>query len=208
MSLASITAQKIGGTAIAGFGLSLGRSTFLKMKNNLGPILLLGAAVLSIFMTYTCGVWLTRNYKTVVEGVAKKFGAVIILVPAFVISSIALGFIASGVFYLLNYLVGVDPSLLIPVYEGAISMYSLFLGESFFDDIEGTNFDIIFFSCSLFLSVFLFFVGLIKGYRDRSTRKKTWEAEIQNKEFLLKNGIEELDENHFMDSEGNRYRLE
>ena len=35
-----------------------------------------------------------------------------------------------------------------------------------------------------------------------------WEAEDRNAEFFLEHGTEELDEERYRDSEGNRYRLE
>ena len=53
----------------------------------------------------------------------------------------------------------------------------------------------------------LILAGLINGLRHRRKRRLVWEAEDHNAEFFLEHGIEELDEEHYRDSEGNRYRL-
>ena len=54
----------------------------------------------------------------------------------------------------------------------------------------------------------LILAGLINGLRHRRKRRLVWEVEDHNEEFFLEHGIEELDEEHYRDSEGNRYRLE
>ena len=54
----------------------------------------------------------------------------------------------------------------------------------------------------------LILAGLINGLRHRKKRRLVWEVEDHNAEFLERNGIEELDDEHFRDTEGNRYRLE
>ena len=54
----------------------------------------------------------------------------------------------------------------------------------------------------------LILAGIINGLRHRKRRRLVWEVEDHNAEFLELNGIEELDDEHFRDTDGNRYRLE
>ena len=54
----------------------------------------------------------------------------------------------------------------------------------------------------------LILAGLVNGLRHRKKRRQVWEVEDHNAEFFEQHGIEELDDEHFRDTEGNRYRLE
>ena len=49
--------------------------------------------------------------------------------------------------------------------------------------------------------------GLIFGLSQRKKRRVAWDTEKSNIQFFEDHGIEELDNEHLRDSEGNRYKL-
>lgn len=76
LTLAGIPSA-IGGSAVAGFGLSLGRDVYKKAKQNIGSILLIAAIVLSIFGLFVAGIWFFRNYRTTIKMIIFRFLSVI-----------------------------------------------------------------------------------------------------------------------------------
>ncbi len=75
-SIARYAPAIIGGSALAGFGLSLGRDAYKKAKQN-WPILLILVCLAGV---YFAGMWMFRNYRTPAGSILKKSGALIVLV--------------------------------------------------------------------------------------------------------------------------------
>ena len=65
----------VAGSALAGFGLSLGRDAYKKAKRY-WPILLVLVCLAGV---YFAGMWLFRNYRTLAGSIIKKIGALITL---------------------------------------------------------------------------------------------------------------------------------
>jgi len=75
-SVARYAPAIVGGSALVGFGLSLGRDAYRKAKQN-WPILLILVCLAGV---YFAGIWLFRNYRTPAGSILKKLGALITLV--------------------------------------------------------------------------------------------------------------------------------
>ena len=74
-SVARYAPAIVAGSALAGFGLSLGRDAYKKAKRY-WPILLILVCLAGV---YFAGLWLFRNYRTPVGSILKKFGALVTL---------------------------------------------------------------------------------------------------------------------------------
>ena len=84
MSIDSMAPRIVAGSALAGFGLSLGRDTYKQTKKDadvlilfLLIILVLGFFIYGLFLS---SVWIFRNYQTLVGTIFKKFFALVVFV--------------------------------------------------------------------------------------------------------------------------------
>ena len=73
----------LGGSSIAGFGLSFGRDIYKKTKKAYLLIFL----ILLIFSLFTSGVWTSRNYKSIFAIVGMRISAILIGIPSLICTS-------------------------------------------------------------------------------------------------------------------------
>jgi hypothetical protein len=229
MSLITTSSKIIGGSALAGFGLSFGRDVYKGTKKSIGKLLLLLIFVAALMLLYTTSVWLFRNYASLIGGFFKRLGALALFIPSYYITFGGL----YAIFYLAYGWFGIELTLVpleilaLPIAEYSIEWRS-YMGEFLslvFNSVTETttnnndqnsidggkeipgHMDQKILILVFFLQHLIIFFGVVGGVKHRTRRRTVWEAEEHNSEFLRNNGIEELDENNFRDSQGNRYRL-
>ena len=182
-SVARYAPSIVAGSALAGFGLSFGRDAYKKAKKNWPLILIL----VSLFGVYLSGMWLFRNYRTLVETVFKKLGALILLIASCV-----------GVY------AGISFSALALLPIGIVGLETT---NTSIDNIDIGQIDDYIFSFPLLwifvAQVILFTIGSAMGIGHRKKRLLAWEAEEHNEYFLSEHGLELIDK----DEKGNpRFR--
>ena len=161
-SVARYAPAIIAGSALAGFGLSLGRDIYKKAKRH-WPLLLVLVCLAGV---YFAGLWLFRNYRTLAGSFLKKLGALIVLVLS-CIAVYAGTVIALGVFV---------PSGLTPQEEMGSSATGSFSGFLLL--------------CILIVQGVLFLAGAAVGMSHRRRRRHAWEAEEHNERFLREHDLE------------------
>lgn len=85
--LVNKSAKIFGGSAIASLGFSFGRDIYAKGKKNdtmylIILIVLIGAVAVG---NYSGGLWLTRNYRSIWKSIFVRVGAVLVIIPCFLI---------------------------------------------------------------------------------------------------------------------------
>ena len=164
-SVARYAPAIIGGSALAGFGLSLGRDIYKKAKRH-WPLLLILVCLAGV---YFAGLWLFRNYRTLAGSILKKTGALIVLVLSCI-----------GVYTAAAITVGVFvPSVLTPQEEMANSAIGSFSGSPLL--------------WILIVQGVLFLAGAAVGMSHRTRRRLAWEAEKHNESFLREHDLEVVD---------------
>lgn len=89
-SVAMIDIPKIlGGSVVAGFGLSAGRDLYRKTKKNL----LMALIVICLIGIFFGGVWLARQYETALGAIFGRLGALVVLVGSFCTVQVSLIFL-------------------------------------------------------------------------------------------------------------------
>ena len=193
MSIDSMAPRIVAGSALAGFGLSLGRDTYKQTKKDadvlilfLLIILVLGFFIYGLFLS---SVWLFRNYQTLVGTIFKKFFALVVFVFFYIAPVVALLNLEPTTEGLVTH--AIETGRFAPIFGHLVSSLgtSSFLGITFL------------------LQNLLVLAGCLTGYVQRKKRRLAWEAEAHNVSFFDENGIEQLDDNNLRDSEGNRFRL-
>ena len=179
MSIVKLAPKIVAGSALAGFGLAFGRDVYRKTKKNLLLVAAFALVTFAFYGLFVCCVWIGRNYESWAGSIFRKLGAVAALAVCFGIS-----------LYLIVFLDGVIveasqgaenatvPERLSPIFFGGIALQILLISS-----------------------------GLIFGLTQRKKRRVAWDTEKSNIQFFKDHGIEELDDEHFRDSEGNRYKL-
>lgn len=179
MSIVKLAPKIVAGSALAGFGLAFGRDVYRKTKKNLLLVAALALVTIAFYGLFVCCVWIGRNYESWAGSIFKKLGALAALAVCFGIS-----------FYLILFL----DSAIIEVSQGAESAAA---PEGLFPVFFG----------GIVLQVLIMVSGLIFGLVQRKKRRIAWVTEKSNIQFFEDHGIEELDDEHLRDSEGNRYKL-
>ena len=227
MSLISTSSKIVGGSALAGFGLSIGRDVYKGTKKNSGQLILALLLMLAIFTLYMTSIWFFRNYRSFFGGMIKRIGAAIFFVPSYFVTFAGL----YTAIYIPVAMLDLEMSFVpLEMFSVSIADYVVewrsLLGEflsriftsvgansgneaSSIGEPTGLRREV---DQRILLAVFLLqhliiFSGVLSGLRHRRKRQMAWTAEDHNSKFLHENGIEELDETHFRDSVGNRYRL-
>ena len=227
MSLISTSSKIVGGSALAGFGLSIGRDVYKGTKKNSGQLILALLLMLAIFTLYMTSIWFFRNYRSFFGGMIKRIGAAIFFVPSYFVTFAGL----YTAIYIPVAMLDLEMSFVpLEMFSVSIADYVVewrsLLGEflsriftsvgansgneaSSIGEPTGLRREV---DQRILLAVFLLqhliiFSGVLSGLRHRRKRQMAWTAEDHNSKFLHENGIEELDETHFRDSLGNRYRL-
>ena len=187
MSIVSLAPRIIAGSALAGFGLSLGRDVYKGTKKNIGMIILFFLVAFIVMGQYSSSVWLFRNYKTLAGSIFKKFFALIAFVFFYIAIASSL-FVIEGVVNETNTLDSYSYDLILDHFVSSIG--------------EGTLLGIFF-----LLQNLLVLIGFLVGFFQRKKRRLAWDAEKHNISFFISNGLESLDEKNIRDADGNRYRL-
>ena len=183
----SNTTKILGGSAVAGFGLSFGRDVYKGTKKKTLLVIAISIFLLSIFGTFISGVWLTRNYRYIYSSIFSRIGGLLI---AF-ISSISCSICVFTIIQFANiYGLGVQQYFIIdpnPVLK-LINEYG------FLSDTVKLIITIFFSVYGFSFTTIIFFIGLIVGYSQRSKRKRLWEAEVANEEFMQANNLHEYED--------------
>ena len=202
------------------FGFSLGRDVYsagkkTAQKTAFGIVLLFFAAI-SLVATFFCAQFLSRNYRTIPEMLAWRLGAMLALVAALVIGFFPLGTIFSIIADVAGPTLGYDPSISIRAipstflqFETGIEhVYRIALGidgpiARYQYEDEGLSV-----SMKWIAILFVFLLGLEKGFVQRKKRRLAWDAERHNETFMRNAGLTEVADGIIVDSEGNRFRFE
>ena len=193
MSIDALAPRIVAGSALAGFGLSLGRDTYKQTKKDIDGLIvalfIFLALAFFIYGLFLSSVWLFRNYQTQVGTIFKKFFALVVFVFIYIATVGTLLNIEPTAKVLLTH--AIETGLFAPVFGHLVSSLgtSSFLGITFL------------------LQNLLVFAGCLTGYVQRKKRRLAWEAEAHNVSFFDENGLEQLDDNNLRDIEGNRFRL-
>lgn len=79
------TTKILGGSAVAGLGLSFGRDVYKKTKNDKDGILILLVLIAAAVGIYVSGLIFGRNHRSLAGGIFSRIGAVLILIPSLAI---------------------------------------------------------------------------------------------------------------------------
>jgi hypothetical protein len=212
MSLVSTSSKIVGGSALAGFGIAFGRDIYKGTKKNKGQVLFLIVAIASLFTVYFSSMWIFRNYRTVTEGAIKRLGALALFIPGYYLAFLCLYILISilaGLFHMELEIIP-DVNFVIAWKELLGDLFLYLVGSEGSDNGNVLNTRIYRKIWLIDFSVLhlVIFFGALSGLAHRKKRRQAWIAEDHNRKFLAENGIEELDDTHFRDRSGNRYRLE
>lgn len=189
-----------GGSAVSGMGFSLGRDVYKKSKKQWRAAIIL---LLSCFMLYTSGVWVSRNYKSVFKSLFFRIGAVCAAIP-----SAAILFLASSVLFIAaqGVMNEITPELKNPIVTNGDEQKTL-QGELQVEDVLldyiGSN------KQGFILPGLVFLVGSIVGLTQRSKRQQVWDAETHNLKFMKNHHLVEHEDGTIEDmNECRRYRVD
>lgn len=171
-SIARYAPAIVGGSALAGFGLSFGRDVYKKAKKN-WPIILVLVCLAGV---YFAGMWLLRNYRTPMGSILKKCGALIVLAVSCI--GVYLGAAVLAAMFAPAILATQQDSGNLSV-DGASDAAGL-LSNSPLQWI-------------LVLQGALFLIGAFVGIWHRRKRRLAWEAEEYNERFLSEHDLEVVD---------------
>lgn len=199
------SAKILGGSAIAGFGLSFGRDVYKTTKNNLKKIGFLLLIVGVLIGPYIGGVWLSRNYETIWGSIFKRIGALIFLVPCFLVLMVISGFTFILVSEEGNGSTPQEITRAEPAY-GTVSE-SGSVEQAAIEDIELS--DLYLLRQAFYLPGGILLIGLIAGSIQRKKRRDVWDAEHANEQFMIAQGlIEQEDGTIEEESTGQHYRID
>jgi hypothetical protein len=202
------SARILGGSAIAGIGLSFGRDIYRKAKKHGEVIVCLLFFLGAIIGVYIGGVCLARNYQSIWGSIFKKIGGLIILIPSF-----AILFIVGSLFTLEpsssqeSDAEGVEGSATVegrPEIEVQESTAAN-AGQRYEFSVWpiGSSIGPYYLPCGVLL------VGLVVGGFQRTKRTIVWDAEQANKRFMEDNGLIEHEDETIEDaSTGEHYRID
>lgn len=196
--------KRVFGSAVSGFGFSLGRDTYRGTKNNAGGILfylvILSAVFIFIGGCFCAGLFFTRNYKGLLETLVMKIIGITMLVLVGLLPSLYL--INSDQPNIIGSLI-VESNFQIVFFIASIP---LFLMNVFLPSPEeGTT---LLNNTEFIIVGVLFTFGMIVGFLQRAKRKIAWAVEEHNEQFLINHGIIETDADHIEDSSGQKFRLD
>lgn len=195
MKLSRLAPAIVAGSALSGFGLSLGRDVYKASKKNFLYVIIFAAIVFSFVGNYVAGVWLARNYRTLWNSFLRKLSAVVIYI------------VSAPVAYFTGLFIGAI-SLDFAGYrsDGRSDIASVLEGTAPWSVLLETQ-NLIELSILLLMSNLLFVCGLAVGFLQRRARRRAWKAEQANIAFLAENSLTALDDENIVDAEGIRYNL-
>ncbi|WP_193090524.1 hypothetical protein [Advenella sp. FME57] len=183
----------IAGSAMAGFGFSLGRDTYKRTKkaskDGAFALFLIGMVIVGLMLTQYSMMWFFRNYQSFVAMILMRVVALI---------SYTAGIAISGIFFwMIGFWIG---ELLFDKPNGFIEMLSGLAGPAFQASDPPSQFATIF---AFGILVFLTVSGVITGVKQRAARLKAWAAEEHNRQFMKEHQLFETKEGYISDPEGN-----
>lgn len=179
MSLVKSVSKGVFGSAVAGFGLSLGRDLYKggKKSNDSTPIILVIIVILiGIYISFVSGLWLGRNYKNIIFSIFMKL--------------LSLVMIAAITFFWIGFW-NTDSNMVDNVQTMRDVPFSEFSKSWVF-----------------WVPFILFILGLLIGFMQRAKRKKAWVAEEFNEKYLKSLGLSELENGELVDKSGQRFRID
>lgn len=167
----------LAGSALAGFGLSFGRDVYRKAKKY-WPLVAILLCVLGAFFS---GLWLFRNYRTILGSIFKKLGASIVLIASCIVLHLSLMLLDAILPITLLLFDGLSQAVtsIVPDLHPVLAIPEI-LRIVVFQGIA-------------------FAIGAIVGVSHRRKRKAAWIAEDHNIAFLADHGLEVVD----ADDDGN-----
>jgi hypothetical protein len=204
----------IGGTALAGFGFSFGRNIYRAGKKNIGKIAIFLTALFAILGVYTGGLYLARNYRTLLGSIGMRIAGVIILLPSVVITTFTLWFIAIVIAAFQPYQFNLNTRYLYihPTHdEQMVRLPSNEQANPFPIRLEDGR--LVFGSTQIFVgasaTALIVLIGFAAGMGQRATRAKIWKIEEENLEFLDRHKLSETKTGKlFNESENLTFRIE
>ena len=171
-SVARYAPAIVAGSALAGFGLSLGRDAYKKAKRY-WPILLILVCLAGV---YFAGLWLFRNYRTPAGSILKKLGALI-----------ALSISCIGIY--------TGAAIAVVLFAPNIQVSQEEIGDATSSSVNVAIENLFSFPLLWILIVqgALFFAGAAVGMNHRRKRRLAWEAEEHNKLFFAEHDLEVVD---------------
>lgn len=197
-SVARYAPSIVAGSALAGFGLSLGRDVYKQTKKN-WPIVVILVCFVGVYFS---GMWLFRNYRTFAGSVFKRIGALIMLAASCIGVYIGAGFVAAMFLPLLLPLLPVATTFMNEISDDGTENT---VEELPVDDIDNTveanqgDEDYLnYLTEPPLVWIFvvqggMFVIGSIVGISHRRRRRLAWEAEYHNEAFLSEIGLEVID---------------
>lgn len=201
------SAKIFGGSAVAGMGFSFGRDIYIKIKKNVGLLIISFFLLCPIVGAVSGGLWLARNYSGFFKSIGMRILALLVLIP----SGFILLLCNIVAFEVLNH----NPSqaneeikIQRPISEEELATAPKAIvvepdpanGDRGIHQIEKNRSELATsqnpFSRIQNYSLPAFFIsfGLLKGFFQRGRRKRVWEAESSNMDFMSKHGLKELED--------------
>ena len=217
MGLVGATTKHVFSSAVSGFGLSFGRDIYRKTVKHKWKILAVIIFLVSIGIVFYLGVWIARNQKNFFYSLFSKVISIALLPLFGAIASICLAVISMAPDLFLGgqsqpYVLSLSNNfrelniLVFGFVIDALNFLDLTNIIQFFD--EGLKLQSSYFFLTNFLVICIFVLGILRGLSQRSKRNLSWKVEKHNEKFLETNGITEIGDNKYRDSDHQEYRFE
>ncbi|TRW49998.1 hypothetical protein FM042_03870 [Aliidiomarina halalkaliphila] len=221
MSIARTVPKVIGGSALAGIGLSLGRDIYKSSKKSSGYILLIAIFIAAMWLYVQSWTWIFRNYRSVLGQIFARVFSVFTLIIGLALTSVAVLFLAIGIsdsfidqesmapLFLYSSAYWVSENLVLPCYNFVAGLADWEGVDQIMTPPNDLTFADKFVISSTLATLVLFSIlGIYRGISQRRRRTLAWEAEEHNLKFMTDIGLREVSNNQFVDQDNNRYRFE
>jgi len=221
-SIIKTSAKIFGGSAIAGMGFAFGRDVYNKIKKNRGRLLITFFLLCPFVGAVAGGLWLARNHSGLFKSIGMRILALLVLIP----SAFILLLCNIVAFEVLNHnpkQANLEITTQRPITEEDFTTAPKAIvvepnPENDFESIHKSegNKSVPATNQNQFLRIqnyglpgFFVGLGLIKGFSQRGRRKRVWEAERFNMDFMLKHGLKELEDGTIEDVQNTQiYRVD
>ena len=189
-SLVRLAPQLLAGSAVAGVGFAFGPDIYRATKKHWVPVLILVALTSCLYGLFVSSVWMARNYRTRLECIGKRLGAFSVFVVCH--------FVLFSVTFLLVKITFSTSGEKGEAISKTTAPWEIYAGSL----VDSSPW-----SVGFLIQIMIVIGGLILGFTQRRKRRLLWQAEDSNATFVVKHGLELLDDQNMRDSEGNRFEL-
>jgi hypothetical protein len=228
VDLSRIAPSIVAGSAVAAFGFAFGRDIYKVTKKSIGFIFIIAVVVLSFLGTYSAGILMARNQKTLSRRVLSIFGAItIFLVSSFLLyvvlavlhpltievarktaqffgGSQAAGYSVS-VLRIFEYQTCTVTELVRSLIGNEV-LFIMACEPNWTSQLDLETRTVL--SANIILAHSIFAGGIISGMLQRSRRALAWEAEELNRTFMEDHGLINNPDGTYTDGNRNSYRIE